>query len=1535
MQCPYCGTQNPVQARFCMGCGQALLNAVVCRACYTLLPPEARYCYNCGAPVIRPLSGAPANVQGGAVPKGTPISQQPLGQPVQPSSMSQPVGQRLHQQQQQIQPRGSHPAAQPGAAAQSPPQVLMQLPTSRPVRDMLPDLQRYLPPALYEPLERRPTERHLVQVRDHMTALLETVKTYLPRPVVLAPQPAGEPAGGMYQGVFLFVDVSGFTPLSEKLKTLGLAGAEQITDIINSLFSELVSALFDHGGTLLKFGGDALLGLFPVDVDGGSPAQGTATGDPAEAMVLNALKATRAALAMQVVMQQDKFAAIQVPGGTQALQIKCGISCGPYFAAHIGTEPQPDLGRNGTMAYITTGHTVNLAEQAEGHAYPGEVAITKEMLALLGDEVESAPVTRDPDENFVLVHRVPPALAGGSGVPELVEPPPGELQAQITYLVERLNRLTAYLSDELISRIVTNPGDTHISPEHRPVTVMFANYVGISDLIEDLGDTQPELIIDQLNNYFVHMVEVVEKYEGMVARMDQYAVGDRLVIFFGAPRAHEDDPVRAVYTALEMQQAVRHYFSAQQTPSGIYRFRQRIGINTGHLFAGNVGAPNLRQEYTLMGDDINMAARLMSNAGWQEILISKKTQEHITAFFEMKDRGELKVKGKEILIHAFEVLGRREEIGRTRGLDFGESPLTGRDEALETLRGSAQELLRRRGQIVSVIGNSGLGKSRLTRELRDWMLSESISGGEASIQWLEGQSLSFSEQMTYWLAIQVFQGILGLDRDASQDDVLFALWEKGEDLLGKEIAREAIPFLAHLMGLELEGEWAKWVQELDPSVRQKQTFWAAREFFTAAARERPTVIALDDLHWADEASLALVEDLLSVTDHVPLMFWLIFRARRDKGCWRLRDKAASAFPHRYTEVQLAPLSEADSRELLSKLLPGATFSAETEQEILDKAAGNPFYLEEVVRSLIDGSAVVPDPENDNLWQVTGKIKQITVPGTLQAAIVARIDRLTGDARRALQMAAVIGRQFQVGMLRTLSRTEAQLDAWLAQLERSGLIRPVNTAVASTEMTYAFPDALVQEVAYDSLLVQSRQQFHCQIGEALEDSFAGRLEQVCDLLAYHFHRSNDEGKAVKYLEIAGRVAQAKFANETAMQNYTDLLERLGEREATWEKRLDILKLRQQIYGLWGQQEEREADLNTMLALAEEHEDAARRSDALNILADFYYTTGRYAEAEAMAHEALEIKEDLDDLAGQAAALNTIGVLNYVRGDYDKARQPLEKAVALRREIQDPEGEAWSMMYLGMIDFMTGNYSDAARYHQQALEMAQTRKDWFQEGIHLTNAARVAHRMGEYEQALAQFQHALEMKVRGGDRLGQGFTLYGIGLAYAYMGNYEEAETALQRSLKLRQKIDDDRGVSYSLHALGLVALKQGQCKQAQVYFQEALEVHTRLGLKAEIIADLSYLGQTYLCLERPDWAVESSEQALSLLVEQRNIGEVQQIYLNHYYALQANGDPQASDFLHKAQEAMMDQANRIADEDQREVFLEKVKVNQEIRALMQA
>ncbi|PKN94250.1 MAG: hypothetical protein CVU44_07575 [Chloroflexi bacterium HGW-Chloroflexi-6] len=1361
MQCPTCATINPAQARFCMGCGQSLVQGLVCGQCQTLLPLQARYCYHCGAFVAQ--AGAvvyqPANQAIAPITVGSPLAMAPA-MPV----VAAPIAPILDTQTPQTAPNVESADLRMG-----------QLIPAQPLAMMLKSLKRYLPAHLYEPLERKPKEHDIDAVRDHLTALTATTKTYLAYPVIANPQPTGVPAGGMYRGVFLFGDVSGFTPLSEKLKVLGQAGAEQITGIINALFTQLTTVLFDHGGTLLKFGGDAMLGLFPAETD--------------EEMKRGALRAAQAAMVMQEILKKPEFAEINAMGEKRSLLIKIGISAGPYFAAHIGTPPG-EYDRNGTMAFVTTGHTVNLAEEAEGHAHPEQVAMTIEAARLLEGLAAFGPVEREPDETYQRLLSVPALEEGTQERLDTPEPPAGDALSQITYLVARLDRLTPYLSDELVKRVVNNPRDARISPEHRPVTVMFANYKGISRLVEKHGENEPELITHHLNNYFVHMASIVERYEGTLARMDQYAVGDRLVIFFGAPRAHEDDPVRAVYAALEMQEAAKANFSALRTSTGVYRFEQRIGINTGHLFAGNVGAPDLRQEYTLMGDDINMAARLMSNAPWGEIYISRKTRDHVAPYIDVTDRGELKVKGKEIRIPTFSVSGRKDQVGRTRGLEHIESPLTGRDAVLAKLIERGEMFLKRRGQIVALMGNSGMGKSRLLREFQKWLGEHTQAD---SIQWIEARALSFSEQTTYWMAAQVMRGILRLKPDASQDDVLFALGETGERLLGDD-SMDAVPYLAHMMGLELGQEW-DWVRKEDPKVRQKQILWAASRFFQQAAQEKPIVLALDDLHWADEASLLLFEHLLALSDQAPLMFCLLFRALRDKGCWHLHDRANSDYPHRFFEIELQPLKFEESADLLGRLIPGAQFQETVKNDILSKSAGNPFYLEEVVQSLIESQAVTLDESQPGLWLVTDKIAEVTVPASLHAAIVARIDRLTEDARLALQMASVIGRQFRMELLRNLSHAEQEIGLWVAQLERGGLVRPDDIEVL--DPTYTFPEALVQEVAYDSVLVQNRQQMHLRIAEMLEEVYTENPEPYCELLAFHFSHSSDDDRALKYLTMAAKKAEGQYANGTAIQNY--------------EKILKIQRAR-------GDKAAQAGTLYTMGAKA--------------------YEIGDFDKAQAWLDESVQILRELENPASEGWSVMYLGMIALKRAHYPQALERHGHALGLARARGDKFQEGIHLTNLGRVLLRMGQYPRAMQLFDQSLELKRANNDLPGQGFAWFYIGLVHVDQQNFTEAENALQKSVEMwqQVPKNER-GMAYCYQGLGLLALQREGYEQAAEYLKKSVEICEKLVLKAELIENLSHYSQALLGLGQ-KQA------ALDASSRAIKLLEAQKDVEVVQQIY-------------------------------------------------------------------------------------------
>ncbi|MFM8320175.1 MAG: ATP-binding protein, partial [Chloroflexota bacterium] len=744
------------------------------------------------------------------------------------------------------------------------------------------------------------------------------------------------------------------------------------------------------------------------------------------------------------------------------------------------------------------------------------------------------------------------------------------------------------------------------------------------------------------------------------------------------------------------------------------------------------------------------------------------------------------------------------------------------------------------------------------------------------------------------------------------------------------------------------GDWAD-LSGLDPRVRQKQTFWAARQFVSAAASRQPLVIVLDDLHWADEASLALFEDLLSVSDDWPVLFYLIMRPLRQKGAWRLRDRAERNFHHRFSEVELAPLDEDLTRQMLARLLPGAAFPESVLDTIYAKSAGNPFYIEEIVRSLKDSGAVqLEQDEADYLGDLVSSIKrrpvekkvkrwksdparlgQISVPDTLHSALIARLDRLTEDARLALQMAAVIGRQFQAGVLRSLR--QARLDGAgetslpLAQLERDNLIRPVNME----QEEYVFPDALVQEVAYENMLMQRRQQFHARIGAILEESLGERAAQECELLAHHYAASDNFERAAYYLELAGRKAQQNFSNASALEHFNRLLDLLPDDTERWARRFEVLALRQKLYGLVGKPAERQQDLEQMLALAEKYQDANRRGDVLNQLSDLFGWTGRYKEAIQAAGEALEIKRQSGDAAGLAFALHQVGLISYYQGDYAQARGPLEQAIELRRRLNDLEGETWSEMYLSMMHFMQGNYGQAIQHNRHCQQISEQRQDWFQMGIHQTNGGRILLRLGEYRAALEQLERSLEMKGRTGDRNGQGFSHYAAGLAALYLGEPDQALASFQHSFEIRQAIGDLRGAAQSLYGLGLTALKHNRPAAALDYLEQAAARHQELNLMGELIADRSAQSQAHLCQDQLPEALSASAQAMELLEQHPNVEEVQGVYLNHYRVLLAAGDPGAAAALERARQVVQQQAERIGDDALRQAFLQNVLANREI------
>jgi len=537
--------------------------------------------------------------------------------------------------------------------------------------------------------------------------------------------------------------------------------------------------------------------------------------------------------------------------------------------------------------------------------------------------------------------------------------------------------------------------------ERKLVTALFTDIVGSTTLAEAMD---PEDWREIVTGAHQRVSEAVYRYEGTIAQL----LGDGVLAFFGAPLAHEDDAERAIRAGLVILASIQDYAKQLKKEKRVDDFQLRIGLNTGPVVVGNIGS-DLHMEYLAVGDTVNLASRMQSAAEANTILISENTHRFVTTLFEFEDRGKIAVKGKAEPIQVYSVLSERKGATRQRGIAGLQSPMVGRENEYAQLIQVLSNARAGRGAVVSIVGEAGLGKSRLVAEWRKAAL-----GGEHPLRWVEGRCLSFGTSMAHHLSTDILRGVIGAPTGSSEEETHAALKKSVEALFGDE-TKDVYPFLGHLLGLKLEEEMAARVKYLDGPALQAKYISAYKRLLEAVAKQEPTVIVCEDIHWADPSSIELGLQVLSIVAQVPLVVVFVSRPDKDTAGWKLISQSKDIPGAGAIELHLSPLSENDSRALVNNLLEIEALPESLRKLILAKAEGNPFFVEEVIRMLIDRGGIKRDAER-NTWTVTREISNIEIPDTLQGVLTARIDRLPEEAKRTLQIAAVIGRKFQVRVL---------------------------------------------------------------------------------------------------------------------------------------------------------------------------------------------------------------------------------------------------------------------------------------------------------------------------------------------------------------------------------------------------------------------------------------------------------------------------------------------------------------------------------------
>ncbi|WP_423225038.1 adenylate/guanylate cyclase domain-containing protein [Candidatus Amarolinea aalborgensis] len=960
--------------------------------------------------------------------------------------------------------------------------------------------------------------------------------------------------------------------------------------------------------------------------------------------------------------------------------------------------------------------------------------------------------------------------------------------------------LQQYIPKELLAKLEAAQARGAMLGERRIVTMLFCDVKGSTRAAAELD---PEEWSEVINGAFELMIRPVYQYEGMVARL----MGDGILAFFGAPIAHEDDPQRAVLAGLEILRGLAGVRDKVQRQWGI-DLDARVGINTGLVVVGAVGS-DLRVEYTALGDAINLAARMEQTAAPGTVQVAEATYRLVAAHFEFKDLGEVQVKGKDQPVRAYQVLSRRTVAGADRNAPEVLSPLVGRGQELATLIDRVETVQAGRGAIVALIGEAGLGKSRLLHEtIAAWQARQ-----EAPSNCYEIAALSYESMQAYGLVRRLMRRALDITAETEPAEARARIADTVSQLAADSPAllQQAIETLFGVSATDgqppLEGEGLK-----------RQLFAAVELIWRQQMRQRPLLLVLDDLHWADSASLELLGHLFSLAEREAVLFMVALRPDRASPAWRTVQATEADHPHLTTEIALRPLPAHESLALVEELLGAARLPARFSAAILARAEGNPLFVEEIVRAL---------HERGDHASAAGA--SLDLPATLQALLTARLDRLDEPLRHVLQLASVLGRTFSYRVLRRLVNGGDTLDEQLISLQRMGLILE---SARRPEREYSFQQTLIQEAVYSTILLRQRRKYHELAARAIEEIFGERLAELAPVLARHFDEAHVADRAVEYYWRAGAAAMRLYATAEALVHFDRGVALIGANP----------------------------DLPTELAVRVYDE----RGRALELCSRFEEARQNFLDLEQLALVRRDARAELAALTAQGRLHSGINPLY----DPTAAHALAERARALAHDMGDRTAEVeilWNLM--NQERFAEGRLQQAVVYGEQALALARTLGS-------LNLLPYIVNDLGDVYGSIGEFRRSLELLAEArslwrslGNEPMLADSLTGSGVWTGVVGDHEAALTYLDEAMAISERIKNIWGKAYSRGIRGWILFDLGQLGRAVDELSLAAQEAQEAGFLFGRVYTRLMLALTYSELGMIEAALGAATEAVSLATEQ--------------------------------------------------------------------
>lgn len=1140
----------------------------------------------------------------------------------------------------------------------------------------------------------------------------QTLLSYVPRHVVTGLQQYDDIVGveQRMHVVAMFADVSGFTVISEALGETGKAGTEELVGILNSYFEPMIALIRRYGGTIGKFGGDAMTVLFPYEVGVAMPA---------------VRRAIQCAAAMQAKMAD--YVDIPTSVGEYSLTMKAGLSMGPIFTMTTG-----EYGKR--LEYIIAGDALDLCADAEHHATKGQIVVQDTLLSYTG----GVEIVKRMDGFTQIIGLQTPAA-------------PLDATGDLALSAEKLAIVRDFIPRAIADRILQ--GRTNFIAEHRLVTVLFATFEGFD------YDNDPD-VGRKLQTYLADVIAIIDRYDGTLNKVDMGDKGSKFMVLFGAPVGHEDDEIRVARCALELSQL--------PVPS-------RIGVNSGFVFCGQVGS-NIRQEYTVIGDAVNLASRLMQYSKIGQIIISDYTRRVTGDIFDWSEPQTIQVKGKSEPVTVYQLLDLHRRSIYLHRPQY-RYPLVGRKDEQAQIAARIAGLARGEGAILGISGEAGAGKSRLAVKAME--IAEdahfAITGGEC---------LSYGTNISYQVWQGVWRGFFDLRPDQLPAGQIARLTDQ-LNTINPQLVQRA-PLLAPVLGLPIQDN--EFTRELDGQLRFDLTFSLLLECLRHRLKQEPLMIVLEDCQWLDPVSQQLLAFVGRNIVDLPVLLLLIYR---EEGAM-IEDtpaRSVTTYDHFYP-LPLAAFKTADAEALISvklaMLTEAVTIPTSVTAQIIERSQGNPFYIEEILNYIHERELDLSD------------VDMLDLPDSLHSLIISRIDTLGEDEKVTVKVASVIGRFFKADWIWN-AYPEGGGDA-VIQRQLSKLNRLDITPIYNVDnYEYMFKHITTQEVAYGSLAYATREMLHERFGHYVERAYGDEIEQYIDTLAYHYGHSTNDAKKREYLLRAGDHAKAIYANEAAIDYYQRVLPIVPAAD-----RAEVLVALGEVLQLIGRWDDAENLYREAVELAQQQADRHALAKAQNALGLLLSKTDKPEVAVEWLQKGLVGFRNVRDQAGVEQVMQNIGTLLMTQYRYDEAERYFDQL----RQSENPRSVVEANLFLSWVHMRQGDFEVAEQMTLRAIHTAQENN--YKHGEYATNAdlAGFYFMRGDFRKSIGHCNAALEAAQSMGFLEGIRLVIGNTGEIYRQLGDFTRALRCYHHALALALELGNVRGMFFSLVNLSSLYFTQG-------------------------------------------------------------------------------------------------------------------------------